>query len=97
MFLTRLIIMRYVPTLNGGDEKEDKKKPKFEDIDISDLVGEEDIETKDFKSEIVGRKLTKRERLDKKRKIEEYLDENLPINVDPRNYVALTVATEIVI
>ena len=60
----------------GVNFKEDKKKPKFEDIDISDLVGEEDV-----KPQIVERKPTKREKLDKKRKIEEYLDEHIPLNV----------------
>ena len=60
----------------GVNLKEDKKKPKFEDIDISDLVGGEEVEP-----QIVEKKPTKREKLDKKRKIEEYLDEHLPLNV----------------
>ena len=70
--------------------KEDKKKPKFEDIDISDLVGEEDIEP-----EIVEKKPTKREKLDKKRKIEEYLDEHLPLNASRIQY-ALIVGSKII-
>ena len=64
--------------------KEDKKKPKFEEIDISDLVGEEDVEP-----EIVDKKPTKREKLDKKRKIEEYLDEHIPLNVNHIRYVLI--------
>jgi hypothetical protein len=67
--------------ING---KEDKKKPKFEEIDISDLVGEEDVEP-----EIVEKKPTKREKLDKKRKIEEYLDEHIPLNVNHIRYVLI--------
>ena len=64
----------------GVDGKEDKKKPKFEDVDISDLVQEEDM---GVEPEIVEMKSTKREKLDKKRKIEEYLDEHIPLNVSP--------------
>ena len=73
--------------ING---KEDKKKPKFEDIDISDLVGEEEVEP-----EIVEKKSTKREKLDKKRKIEDYLDEHLPLNVSHKQY-ALIVGSKII-
>ena len=72
----KLIIMRFVPLELSINGKEDKKKPKFEDIDISDLVGEEEVDP-----EIVEKKSTKREKLDKKRKIEDYLDEHLPLNV----------------
>jgi hypothetical protein len=61
-------------------EKEDKKKPKFDDIDVTDLVQEEEDVVE---PEIVEKKATKREKLDKKRKIEEYLDEHLPLNVRP--------------
>ena len=75
----------------GVNLKEDKKKPKFEDnIDISDLVGEEDVEP-----QIVEKKPTKREKLDKKRKIEEYLDEHLPLNVCQLLFV-LTLDTKII-
>ena len=45
--------------------------------------------------QIVEKTPTKREKLDKKRKIEEYLDEHLPLNVLPPFLMALTVATEI--
>ena len=60
------------------DKKEDKKKPKFDDIDVSDLVPDEDLSEPEIVEE---KKPTKREKLDKKRKIEEYLDEHLPLNV----------------
>ena len=42
--------------------------------------GEDDTE---IQSKIIERKPTKREKLDKKRKIEEYLDEHLPFDVQP--------------
>lgn len=74
----------------GINEKEDEKKPKFEDIDISDLVGEEEVEP-----EIVEKKPTKREKLEKKRKIEEYLDEHLPLNVSHIRY-ALMIGSKII-
>jgi len=37
----------------------------------------------DEESRIVEKKPTKREKLDKKRKVEEYLDEHVPLNVLP--------------
>ena len=72
----------------GTDQKEDKKKPKFDDIDISDLVEEERGERK--APETVESKVTKREKLDKKRKIEEYLDQHLPLNVQCSDAINLT-------
>jgi len=64
---------------------EDKKKPKFEDIDISDLVpiedGQEYDDSQPAEPQIVEKKATKREKLDKKRKIDEYLDEHIPLTV----------------
>ena len=57
--------------------KEDKKKPKFEDIDVSDLISEEDV----VEPTIVDKTPSKREKLEKKRKIEDYLDEHFPLNV----------------
>ena len=72
--------------------KEDKRKPKFEDIDISDLVQEED----EPQSEIVEKGPTKREKLDKKRKIEDYLDDHFPLNVCCHVIdEMLTIATEV--
>lgn len=50
-----------------------------EDIDISDLIPDADT----AEPEIVEKKLVKREKLDKKRKIEEMLDETLPLDVCP--------------
>jgi|SRR5271156_4733676 len=61
-------------------QEEDRKKPKFEDIDISDLVPEEEQET-DVIPENGSKTLSKREKIEKKRKIEELLDETLPLNV----------------
>lgn len=64
-------------------------------MDITDLVGEDgaeheegngeegDEENGEMETKIIERKPTKREKLDKKRKIEEYLDEHLPFNVFP--------------
>ena len=37
----------------------------------------------EIQSKIIERKPTKREKLDKKRKIEDYLDEHLPFDVHP--------------
>ena len=62
------------------DGQEDKKKPKFDDIDISDLVPEDKFE-EDVVTVVDNKKPSKREKLDKKRKIEEYLDEHLPLIV----------------
>lgn len=62
------------------DRQEDKKKPKFDDIDISDLVPEDKFE-EDVVTVVDNKKPSKREKLDKKRKIEEYLDEHLPLIV----------------
>jgi len=80
----------------GADLQEDKKKPKFEDdIDITDIVPDEEQEDnaeehgpkKEMDGDNVGKKkLTKREKLERKRKIEEYLDEHLPLNVRPLNH-----------
>ena len=74
---------------------QDEKKPKFDDIDISDLVGKEDAEDghryeddETVDATVIEKKATKREKLDKKRKIEEYLDEHLPLNVP--NFVYLS-------
>ena len=47
--------------------------------------------------EIIEKRPTKREKLDKKRKIEEYLDEHLPLNVPLAVSYPLTIATEILI
>lgn len=52
-------------------------------------------EAQEEKPQIVEKKLTKREKLDKKRKIEEYLDQHLPLNVPRPSPLALTLATEI--
>lgn len=81
------------------DVQEDKKKPKFDDVDISDLVPEEEAEElgEAPEPEIIEKRPTKREKLDKKRKIEEYLDEHLPLNVPLAVSYQLTIATEILI
>src|SRR5438045_6074079 len=82
----------------GADLQEDTKKPKFEDdIDITDIVPDEEEQEEDNAEEdgpkeemdgdnVVKKKLTKREKLERKRKIEEYLDEHLPLNVRPLNH-----------
>ena len=76
----KVITMRFVHTFLRVNVQEDKNKPKFDDIDISDLVQEEE-EEEVVEPKIVDKKPTKREKLDKKRKIEEYLDEHLPLHV----------------
>lgn len=67
------------------NQQEDKKKPKFDEIDISDLVEENNDDACDDNAEpdpqIPGILPTKREKLDRKRKIEEYLDEHIPFEV----------------
>jgi hypothetical protein len=62
-------------------------------VDITDIIGEDDMEDgeNDEDDEVdpqnlaipleTQRKPTKREKLDEKRKIEEYLDEHLPFDV----------------
>lgn len=61
-------------------QEEDRKKPKFDDIDITDLVPEQEQET-DIILEAGPKTLSKREKVEKKRKIEELLDETVPLNV----------------
>ena len=48
---------------------------------MSDLIPDEVEDAPLEQPQIVEKKPTKREKLDKKRKIEEYLDEHLPLNV----------------
>jgi hypothetical protein len=57
-------------------------------VDIRDIVaedgvdkGEEENENGEIETSIPERRPTKREKLEKKRKIEEYLDEHMPFNV----------------
>ena len=74
----RRIIMRFVFFVTGTNQQ-DEGKPVFdgEDIDISDLIPVAEV----AEPEIVEKKLVKREKLDKKRKIEQILDETLPLDV----------------
>ena len=67
----------FILSLDWTYIQEDKKRPKFEEIDISDLV-EEDVEQA---PQIIENRPTKREKIEKKRKIEQYLDEQFPLNV----------------